>query len=178
MAPELYGTSSQASEAESYEVPEEYAGQGDDRIVRALRFLYAVQSEDPTGAIFLEGREAFMGETVTLDQIGLIAQMKGESSHAFYTDEERERIEEGQNPDQPLSLSSGGGDVSSLGEYELAEYIKGANPSGKELTVGETVALAEGDKDLAHRLLQAENIATDGEPRKGVETGLTAIIEG
>jgi len=31
---------------------------------------------------------------------------------------------------------------------------------------------------MAHRVLQAENIATDGEPRKGVEAGLTSIIEG
>jgi hypothetical protein len=40
------------------------------------------------------------------------------------------------------------------------------------------VALAGTDKDLAHRLLAAENVATDGDPRKGVEAGLTAIIEG
>jgi|SRR5215471_1120177 len=168
---ELHGIDPTATDAEGYEVPEEYAGQGDDRIVRALRFLYTIQVEDPTGAKVIEPREALQGETVTLDQIGLIAQIKGESAHSFYTTEERERIEAGANPDEPLSPTEGG-DLSSLGEYELADYIKANN-----LTVNDTVALAGTDKDLAHRLLQAENIATDGEPRKGVEAGLTAIIE-
>jgi len=169
---ELHGVDPTAAETEGYESPEEYADQGDDRVVRALRFLYTVQTEDPAGMKVVEPREALSGETVTLDQIGLIAQMKGEKAHSFYTTEERERIEAGANPDQPLSPGEGG-DVSSLGEYELAEYIKENN-----LTVNETVGLAGTDKDLAHRLLQAENIATDGEPRKGVEAGLTAIIEG
>jgi len=174
---ELHGIDPTAKESEGYEVPEEYSGQGDDRVIRNLRFLYTVASEDPAGTTVIEPREALQGETVTLEQIGLIAQMKGESSHAFYTDDERERIEAGANPDQPLSPSSGG-DVSSMGEYELAEYIKGANPEGKELTVQQTVDLAGGDADLAHRILQAENIATDGEPRKGVEAGLTSVIQG
>src|SRR5262252_6747489 len=169
---ELHGVDPTAAETEGYESPDEYDGQGDDRVVRNLRFLYTVQTEDPAGMKVVEPREALAGETVTLDQIGQIALMKGEKSHAFYTTEERERIEAGANPDQPLSPAEGG-DVSSLGEYELAEYIKENN-----LTVNETVGLAGTDKDLAHRLLQAENIATDGEPRKGVEAGLTAIIEG
>jgi hypothetical protein len=169
--PELHGADPLASAGGDYEVPEEYSGQGDDRVVRALRFIYTTQSEDPVGMKVLEPREAMQGETVTLDQIGLLAQMKGESSHAFYTDDERERLEEGGNPDAPAEGESGG-DLASMGEYELAEYIKEHN-----LTVNETVALADGDKDLAHRLLQAENIATDGEPRKGVEAGLTSIIE-
>jgi len=169
---ELHGADPNTVATEGYEVPEEYSGQGDSRIVRALSFLYTVAVQDPTGMTVIEPREAKSGDEVTLDQIGLIAQMKGESSHAFYTDEEREKLEAGQNPDEPPS-PEGGGDLSSMGEYELAEYIKANN-----LTVNETVALAAGDKDLAHRLLQAENIATDGEPRKGVEAGLTSIIEG
>jgi hypothetical protein len=172
----LHGADPTTVETEGYETPDEYGGQGDDRIVRVLRFIYTVEREDPSGATTIDTREAVAGDTVTLDQIGLIAQMKGEASHSFYTDEERELLESGQNPDQPPS-SATGGDISSMGEYELAEYIKGANPDGKELTVGETVALAGDDPDLAHRILQAENIATDGEPRKGVEAGLTSIIE-
>jgi len=169
--PELHGADPVASAGEGYEVPEEYSGQGDDRVIRALRFIYTVQIDDPIGLKVIEPREAMNGETVTLEQIGLLAQMKGEESHAFYTDDERERLEEGGNPDEPPSPDSGG-DLSSMGEYELAEYIKANN-----LTVNATVALAGDDKDLAHRLLQAENIATDGEPRKGVEAGLTSIIE-
>ena len=173
----LHGADPTATAGEGYEVPEEYADQGDSRVIRALRFLYTVETEDPgTGLKVLEPKEAFMGEEVTLGQIGLIAQMKGEGEHSFYTSDERDRLEAGQNPDAS-QLPAPTGEVSSLGEYELAEYIKGSNPEGKELTVNETIALAGDDKDLAHRVLQAENIATDGEPRKGVEAGLTAIIE-
>jgi hypothetical protein len=173
--PELHGADPNTSQ--DYETSEEYSGQGDTRVVRALRLLYTVGVEDPSGNTVLEAREAFQGDEVTLDQIGLLAQMKGEKSHSFYTDDERERLESGQDPDSSASSGGGGGDISSMGEYELAEYIKGQNPDGKELTVNETIALAGDDKDLAERLLQAENIATDGEPRKGVEAGLTSIIE-
>jgi len=171
---ELHGADPNTIASEEYESPEEYADQGDSRVIRALRFLYTVAVQDPTGLTVIEPREAVSGEEVTLEQIGLLAQMKGESSHAFYTSDEREKLEAGQDPDNPAPA---GGGISDLGEYELAEYIKGANPDGKELTVNETIALAGDDKDLAHRLLQAENIATDGEPRKGVEAGLTSIIE-
>jgi len=169
---ELHGADPNAS-AGDYDSPDEYSGQGDDRIVRALSLAYTVATEDPSGMKSVELREAKRGETVTLEQIGLLALKKGESSHAFYTDDEREAIEEGRDPDASSgSAGASGGTISELGEYELAEHIKNEN-----LTVQQTVDLAGGDKDLAHRLLQAENIATDGEPRKGVETGLTAIIE-
>jgi hypothetical protein len=169
---ELHGKDPAIAEAEDYTSPEEYSGQGDDRIVRNLRFMYTVQYEDDAGNTLVSAQEALQGDTVTLEQIGQLGLKKGEESHAFYTSEERERIEAGGSPDEPLALGSGG-DVSTMGEYELSEYIKTNN-----LTVSDTIALAGGDKDLAHRVLQAENIATDGEPRKGVETGLTSIIEG
>lgn len=174
---ELYGADPAATAGEDYDTPDEYSGQGDTRVIRALRFLYTVGIEDAAGNVVLETREAFGGEEVTLAQIGLQAQMQGERDHAFYTDDEREKLEAGQDPDSATSLPAEAGDVSSLGEYELAEYIKGSNPGGTALTVNETVALAGSDKDLADRLLRAENIATDGESRKGVEAGLTAIIE-
>jgi hypothetical protein len=173
---ELYGKDTTAQDVSDYESPEEFSGQGDDRIIKNLSFIYEVAMEDAAGNTVLTGKEARHGETVTLEQMGLLGQIKGESSGAFYTTEEREKMEAGENPDAPAA-SGAGGDVSSMGEYELAEYIKGSNPEGKELTVNETVALAGTDRDLAHRVLQAENIATDGEPRKGVEAGLTAIIE-
>src|SRR5262245_17811806 len=159
MAPELHGKDPALLE-QDYESPDEFSEQGDDRMVKNLSFLYTVAVEGPGGDVTIEAREAKQNEVVTLEQIGLTAQRKGEASGAFYTDAERERIEAGGSPD--ASEVAATSDVSSLGEYELAEYIKGDNPGGKELTVGETVALAGNDADLAHRVLQAENIATDG----------------
>jgi hypothetical protein len=161
--------------AEDYEGSDDYSG--DTRIVRDLLFSYTVAEEDPSGVVTIQTADARRGDELSLDDMGLLAQAKGERSHSFYTDEEREILEAGGNPDAPAG-ATGEGSVSDMGEYELAEYIKGANPSGKQLNVDETVSLASGDKDLAHRLLQAENIATDGDPRAGVEKGLTAIIEG
>jgi len=170
---ELYGANPTEASVEGYETPEEYGGQGDTRVIRALSFIYSVAvGEDAAGNPILETREASMGEEVTVQQIGLLAQKLGEDEHLFYTDDERERLEQGQSPDGSDGVASSGSAVSELGEYELAEYIKGNN-----LTVSQTVELAGGDKDLAHRLLQAENIATDGEPRRGVEAGLNSIIE-
>src|SRR5262252_9568266 len=99
--PELHGADPTAAEVQEFESGDEYSG--DDRVVRALRLIYTVAVEDPSGNTVIETREAFQGDTVPLDQIGLLAQKKGEESHSFYTDEERERLEAGQNPEQPLS---------------------------------------------------------------------------
>jgi hypothetical protein len=169
---ELHGIDPAISEAEGYTSPEEYSAQGDDRMIRNLRFVYSVQYTDDAGNTLIAAQEALRDQVVTLDQIGMLGLKKGEESHAFYTTEERERIEAGGDPDFPTNLPAGG-ELSAMGEYELAEYIKNNN-----LTVNDTIALAGTDKDMAQRVLQAENIATDGEPRKGVEAGLKSVIEG
>jgi hypothetical protein len=172
----LYGQPAVAATLDEYEAPDEYSGQGDSRIVRDLLFSYMSEVKDPSGNSVLEPVNVPRGTELTLAQMGLMAQEKGERNHSFYTDDEREVLESGGNPEATPTGSEGG--VSEMGEYELAEYIGGSNPTGKPLNVDDTIALAGDDKDLAHRILQAENVATDGDPRKGVEVGLTAIIEG
>jgi hypothetical protein len=174
---ELYGKPRSAtSEAEGYESPDEYSDQGDTRIVRDLLFSYMAETTDAAGNPVLTPVEVPRDAEISLDEMGLLAQKQGEDNHSFYTSEERERLESGQNPESGGATTSAGG-VSEMGEYELAEYIKGDNPEGRALKAQEVVDLAAGDKDLAHRLLQAENIASDGDPRKSVEHGLTTIIE-
>ncbi len=173
---ELHGKSRAARSVEGYESPDEYADQGDTRKVRDLLFAYlAVIGENPDGTKVLEPVDVPRDTVVKLDEIGLLALEQGERLHSFYTTEELKRIEAGGRPDQPLAIT--GGSVSEMGEYELAEYIKGANPEGKELKVQEVLDLVGDDKDLAHRMLMAENIASEGDPRKGVEAGLTSIIQ-
>jgi hypothetical protein len=172
---DLYGKA-KAAEVEGYSSADDYSGQGDTRIVRDLLFSYMAAVQDPAGMTVLEPVNVYRGDEVSIEQMGLLAQEKGERTHSFYTDAEREAIEAGMDPNQP-QMAVGSGGLNEMGEYELAEYIQGANPEGKKLSVDETVALAGTDKDLAHRLLQAENIATDGDPRAGVEKGLTSIIE-
>ena len=62
-----------------------------------------------------------------------------------------------------------------MGEHELAEYISGSNPKGKALTANEVLELAASNPEMAKRLLEAENIATQGEPRSTVVAGLGKI---
>jgi hypothetical protein len=170
----LHGKPRSASLAD-YTGADEYKDQGDTRVVRVLRFSYLAQYIDIAGLTVLEPVDVERGTELAVDEMGLIALEKGERLHAFYTSDERKVLEAGGNPDRPAALSEEG--VSAMGEFELAEYIGGNNPSGKALKADEVVELAGTDKDLAHRLLQAENIASDGDPRKTVEAGLTAIIE-
>jgi len=174
---ELHGKPRKSKDIEEYETPDEYADQGDTRVIRDLRFSYLAATEDANGQIILEPVDLMRGEEVTLEELGKLALKKGEDNHSFYTTKERERIESGQPEGGTPGTSTEGGNVSELGEYELAEYIKGDNPEGRALKAQEVVDLAGNDTDLAHRLLQAENIASEGDPRKSVEAGLNSIIE-
>jgi hypothetical protein len=62
-------------------------------------------------------------------------------------------------------------DVRGASVEELAEWIKSEKP-----TVNEVVQSSEGSGDLARKLLEAESLATDEDPRKGVVDGLTQVI--
>jgi hypothetical protein len=61
-------------------------------------------------------------------------------------------------------------DVASSSVAELSAWISEESPNGSD-----TVALAEGDPELAAKVLEAERAATGGDPRKGVERKLTAL---
>lgn len=64
-----------------------------------------------------------------------------------------------------------GFDAADLSVEDLAAYIK-----AKRLNVGDTVALAGDDAELAEHVLEAEQAVTGREPRDGVVTGLEKII--
>lgn len=63
-------------------------------------------------------------------------------------------------------------DLGSATVEQLEEWLKDEHP-----TVAEVISAAGGDADLAQRLLDAEYAATGEDPRRGVEAGLTKIIE-
>jgi hypothetical protein len=63
-------------------------------------------------------------------------------------------------------------DVRAIEVGGLAEWIKSERPNGDD-----TVALAEGDAELAAKVLEAERVATGNDPRKGVERKLTALAD-
>jgi hypothetical protein len=62
-------------------------------------------------------------------------------------------------------------DVNTASIGELAEWIANEQPN-----VNETVQASGGEPALAKKLLEAETEAHDGDPRKGVVDGLTAVI--
>lgn len=163
-------------ETGGYQSPDEYADQGDTRVIRDLLFGYTVEQEDAVGGRSIMATEASRGDEVTIEQIGMLALQKGEANHSFYTTREIEAIR------NPAAMRDAASEVtwdnlSAQGEYELAEWLKTPDPeSGKEPTINDILEAVGEDKELAHRMLQAENIATDGEPRKGLEEGLARII--
>lgn len=62
-------------------------------------------------------------------------------------------------------------DVNTATVEQLADWIKTERPN-----VNDVVQASGGDPDVAQKLLEAESQATDGEPRKGVLEGLSAVI--
>jgi hypothetical protein len=64
-------------------------------------------------------------------------------------------------------------DVNEASVEELADWIKNNDPKP---TVNDVVQASGGDANVARKLLEAESQATNGEPRKGVLEGLSAVI--
>jgi hypothetical protein len=171
----LYGSDDFITdELSEYKSPKEYASQGDTRVVRNLIFTYVVEVPSPDGVgVVRQPREAPRGTELTVEQMGLIGLSKGEEAHAFYTSDELDMMEStGSETVAPSQVS----DISSLGEHELAEWIT-TGKDGAAWSADEVLEAVGSDKELAHRMLAAENIASDGDPRKGLTAGLTRIIE-
>ena len=142
---------------------------------------------DPEQTVRLEKINR-IGDVVDIDDDASYQRL--EELGSFFTDEEREKIEAGTYngagaaqvyaalgqtniaPEVLIEDAEGEGrQVDNLSSEELAEYIK-----SNRLTVEETVALAGDDADSINKVLDAENIATDNDPRKGVETALEAKL--
>lgn len=62
-------------------------------------------------------------------------------------------------------------DVNTATVEQLADWIRSERP-----TVNDVVQASGGDPDVATKLLEAESQATNGEARKGVLEGLSAVI--
>ena len=173
MSESIYGQDVIPSNLEGYESPEEYSG--DTRTVKHLFFPFLVESPNPSmpdAGPVLKERTAKQGDVLTVEELGPLALERGERLGSFYTDAELEALEAGEAPAEgeaaePAQLAAG----DELGVHELAEYIEQNHPN-----VDDTIALAKGDPEAAARVLEAEGIATGGDPRAGVTKGLTAII--
>jgi hypothetical protein len=128
-----------------------------ERTIRHVSFSYRVEAPDPMKpgeTIFIEKKVA-KGTTVDIpfeDDI-----LRGEKFGAFETPRD-ESVEE---------VTS----IRDLSDDELVAWIAEDHPK-----VSEVIDSAEGDPDLARRLLDAEDKATGGDSRKGVIEGLSAVL--
>jgi hypothetical protein len=168
-----------------------------ERLVKYLLVTYFEEHPDvnaPNG-VGLRERLAWQGQTVDftreedearLDELG-----------ALYTPEEAKEIEDGiykgpeaqsiydalgQQPateegsSGPAELPAGG--IAEMSVDEVAELINppAFDKEGKRLTVDETIALAGDDVESIEKVIDAENLATNNEPRQGVLNALEAKL--
>lgn len=157
-----------------------------EKMIKHLMFTYFAPAPNRVqigGDDVLVERIARLGEVVDIeDEVSL---QRGEELGSFFTDEERKAVEDGTyngedseavyravegvrpvNPIQPVEGE--GAQTEGMSTEDLGEYIR-----ENRLNVEDTVALAkDGDEDSINKVYDAENIATDNDPRKGVTDAL------
>ena len=124
-----------------------------ERIVRHALIRYKVKSGDK-----VQRKVAFQGQTVT--DLSAEEEERLDAAAALVVEGEAEAAE------------SGVPDLNTATVVEVAAWISESRPD-----VPTTIAAAGDDPAKAGKLLDAENEATGGDPRKGVEDGLTKIID-
>jgi hypothetical protein len=175
-----YARDTSGAGLEDYESPEDYVDQGDIRVIKTLMFPYMVIAPNPSviGQEILVEKVASRGDIVSVDQIGLHYLAKGERPdvQAFYTTAELESLQGAATPQNPTGEAPAGGDgipgnFNELSAQEMSVIIEEQKPTTNEL-----LSAVGNDKDAAQRLLDAENIATDNDPRAGVRKGVERIV--
>ena len=172
-----------------------------EKLIRFRSFHFYVEKEQYDGAKMLGEQMAFFGQKVDIPRKADIA--RGEELGAFFSDEEAAQIEAGTYTGPEASLLAQPPMVEHFSDEEAANARVVMTPvadSGEarpeidmvsadaetiasyiednKLNVADTVALAGGNSELAEKVYDAENLATDNEPRKGVTDGLDAIPTG
>jgi hypothetical protein len=140
-----------------------------ERTINHAQFMYYVEQKVTNPLTGEEGtrlsrRIAHRGETVTIPRAEDIE--RGEEAGAFEVPEEEEADEEG-------ASAEGVPDLNFDSHDDLVEWIRDDKP-----TVDEVVSAADSDPDKADALMNAEQEASGGQPRKGVMDRLGAIAGG
>jgi hypothetical protein len=180
---DLYGTDlTHTKLKEGYETHEAYANQGNTRVIKALMFPVHVKTSSPMfpGAEVFQERTLKRGDKVTVEELGLIALEKGERSGHFFTDEELENGVAVPGTPELVKVSSetldDNASVSELGEHELVQWLSGES-GAKAPTVPEIIEAVGEDKDLAKRVIAAENERDKDDPRATLIDKLTKVAE-
>jgi hypothetical protein len=163
-----------------------------EKIIKHRLFTWFEEVDSPVmpGTTVLAERIAHFGEKVDITNPAYIK--RGEELDSFYTDKEAKEIEKGtyrgtestllyaarsgtlQAPTpliEPIEGEHGG--LDSMSTEQLAEYMV-----DNKLTVDQTLALlpAEPTEDEINKLLDAENLASENEPRASVTKALEAKL--
>jgi hypothetical protein len=118
--------------------------------IKIRAFPYYVDIEDPvTGRQVRQERIAERGDTVKLSDVDF---ERAQRFNAIQTD-----------TDEGLAEATGAWSVETASVEDVAEYIKNEKP-----TVDELVEAANEDPATARKILQAEDLATGQQPRKGL----------
>jgi hypothetical protein len=130
-----------------------------ERKIRVKVFTWDTVEEDQLGRKVLKENIARRGETVELPDEA-IALGEREDINAFYSSKAEAEAEESEFNAAAATLD------------EVVEWMDETSP-----TVQETVDASKGDPSTARKLLDAEGAHTGGEPRVGVQEGLTKVVE-
>lgn len=151
------------------------------KIIKHRLFTWFEETDNPFqpgGPSVLTERIAHLGEEV--DITNPVYVQRGEDLGSFYSDEEAAQIKDGTYrgasaeavfraragiaaTNQIEPADDEGFQTDALTVDELADYIR-----ENKLNVDQTVSLAGDTIESVEKVLDAENIATDNEPRKGV----------
>jgi hypothetical protein len=165
-----------------YKTHDDYEGQGDTRIVKALMMPVHVRVASPMfpDAEVIQERLLTRGDKVTAEELGLLALEKGERLHAFFTTAELRAGGVRALPAGAVVVSSdqldGDPAVSELGAHELVDWLSGTN--GETPTVQDILDKVGQDADFAKRVIEAEKTRDADNPRKTLLGPLTKVAEG
>lgn len=132
-----------------------------ERKVKIRAHTYLAEVPDPRNP----EQDKIVRKVATRDQLIDVTDAeseRGDSLEAFYTDTETD-------PETGEVVEEVEIDFTEAGEDEIQEWIEEDSPTAKE-----TIEAAEGDPDVARRILAAEEAT--GDARKSVVKGLGAII--
>ena len=121
-----------------------------------------VSGLEPGSQEFLDASSDFrLGQLILVRPQAYIGLIQSGAVRDVVTDDSGEEVVE---EEQLLDVGTASAD-------DLADWIRTERP-----TVNDVVQASGGDPDVAKKLLEAESMATDGEARKGVLEGLSAVI--
>jgi hypothetical protein len=132
-------------------------GPGDQRLDPANRPDLDPESQEYADAI----SDYQHGQLILLRPAAYIGLISSGAVRDVQTDESGEEVIE----DEEVL------DVNSASVEELADWIRTERP-----TVNDVIKASDGNPEVAQKLLEAESIAQNGEPRNGVLRGLSAVI--